>query len=218
MGDCLAMEIALDPHPLLDAGAFSTTFARPLGEIASPDWLLALLRSDADAPIARTEEIRTAIRDLLRHGGYKPTGRGKPSSEYLVRAVADGSLGSINAAVDACNVVSFRSGLPISVIDLDRATPPFRIRVAPEDSRYIFNPSGQEIRIDGLIALFDRDGACANAVKDAQRTKTTPATRRTLSIVWGSLALPNHTESTVAWYREILERMGASTEMAEFER
>ncbi len=30
------------------------------------------------------------MRKLLRHGGYKPTGRGKPASEYLVRAAGEG--------------------------------------------------------------------------------------------------------------------------------
>ncbi|MBN1421062.1 MAG: hypothetical protein JXP34_19985 [Planctomycetes bacterium] len=211
------MEISLEPHPLLDASAFTTIFPAPLGETPSPDWLLALLAPDAAAPVARSEGIRAAIRDLLRHGGYKPTGRGKPSSEYLVRAAGEGALGSINAAVDACNAVSLASGLPISVIDPDRAAPPYRIAIAPEDSRYIFNPSGQEIRIDGLIALFDRDGPCANAVKDAQRTKTSGATRRTLSIIWGNRALPHHTERTTAWYREILGRIGAVTEAITFD-
>ena len=42
---------------------------------------------------------------------------------------------------------------------------------------------GQEIRIDGLVCLFDAEGPCANAVKDSQRTKTSDATTRTLSAV-----------------------------------
>ncbi len=58
----------------------------PLAQLASPSWLTALLGAEADAPLAREEETRRAVRDLLRHGGYKPTGRGKPASEYLVRA------------------------------------------------------------------------------------------------------------------------------------
>ena len=45
----------------------------------------ALLALDAEAPVTRSEELRAAVRDMLRQGGYKPTGRGKPASEYLVR-------------------------------------------------------------------------------------------------------------------------------------
>jgi hypothetical protein len=62
------------------------------------------------------------------------------------------------------------------------------------------------------VCLFDADGPCANAVKDAQRTKTTAGTRRTLSVVWGTRALPGRTERAVAWYRELLESAGARVE------
>lgn len=203
--------LTTDPHPLLDAGAFVTTFPRPLAEQPSPSWLLDLLKLDAPAPITRAEEVRAAVRDLLRHGGYKPTGRGKPASEYLVGAVGEGKLGSINAAVDACNVVSLHSGLPISVVDLDLAKGPFRLGLAPAGSKYVFNQSGQEIDLSGLLCVFDQDGPCANGVKDSQRTKTRPETTRTLSVVWGSNALGDRTARAVAWYRELLGQLGATT-------
>ncbi|MBX3472070.1 MAG: hypothetical protein KF878_34900 [Planctomycetes bacterium] len=203
--------LTIDPHPLLDAGAFTTTFPRPLSEMPSPPWLLDLLRVDAPAPLQRDEAVRAAVRDLLRHGGYKPTGRGKPASEYLVAAVGEGKLGSINAAVDACNVVSLHAGLPISVVDLDLARGPFRIGLAPSGARYVFNQSGQEIDLGGLLCVFDQDGPCANGVKDAQRTKTRPETTRTLSVVWGSTTLGDRTARAVSWYRELLERLGAET-------
>ncbi|MEI8255735.1 MAG: phenylalanine--tRNA ligase beta subunit-related protein [Deltaproteobacteria bacterium] len=206
--------LTIDPHPLLDAGNFVTHFPRPLSESPSPDALRALLRGDAPAPLHADDAVRAAVRDLLRHGGYKPTGRGKPSSEYLVRAAGDGSLGSINLAVDACNVVSLHSGLPISVIDIDRARGPFRLGLAPEGASYVFNASGQVIDLAGLLCLFDADGPCASGVKDAQRTKTHDATRRTLSIVWGAHTLGDRTARTVAWYRTVLESHGAHTEDA----
>ncbi len=201
--------LTVDPHPLLDALAFTTTFPGPL---SSPGWLVALLKLDAPAPLSSDDTVRGVVRDLLRHGGYKPTGRGKPASEYLVRAAGDGSLGSINAAVDACNAVSLHSGLPISVVDLDRAQAPFRLAIAPEGSEYVFNASGQTIDISGLLCLFDAQGPCANAVKDAQRTKTNADTRRTLTVIWGAKALGDRTARAFAWYRELLERLGASVQ------
>ncbi len=204
--------ITIDPHPLLDAGALVTRFVRPLGDQPSPDALRALLRVEATAPLLADDAVRAAVRDLLRHGGYKPTGRGKPSSEYLARAAGDGTLGSINLAVDACNAVSLHSGLPISVVDLDRARPPFRLGIAPASASYVFNASGQVIDVTGLLCLFDADGPCANGVKDAQRTKTHDATTRTLSIVWGTRALGDRTARTVAWYRELLDAHDAHTE------
>lgn len=204
--------IAADPHPLLQAAAFETEFAQPLGELPSPDWLKALLSLEArDVPMKADDAVRGAVRDLLRQGGYKPTGRGKPASEYLVRAVGEGALNSINAAVDACNVASLHSGLPISVVDLDRAQPPFRIALGAKDAHYVFNASGQEIDVEGLLCLYDAQGPCANAVKDSQRTKTHPGTRRTLSIVWGTSALDGRAEATARWYRGLLEKLGAQT-------
>ncbi|GHG87433.1 phenylalanine--tRNA ligase beta subunit-related protein [Comamonas sp. JC664] len=204
--------LTVDAHPSLDTLAFTTVFPGPLGTLPSPEWLVALLKPGATAPLSSDDTVRGAIRDMLRHGGYKPTGRGKPASEYLVRASGDGSLGAINLAVDVCNAVSLHSGLPISVVDLDRAAAPFRVGVAPEGAQYVFNASGQSIDLAGLLCLFDAEGPCANAVKDAQRTKTNADTRRTLTVLWGAKALGDRAARAFDWYRELLERAGATVE------
>lgn len=204
--------VAVAPHPLLDLGLLEARFPRPLAELGASEALTGLLRLDAPAPLSADEAVRTAARDLLRHGGYKPTGRGKPASEYLVRAVGEGKLGAINPAVDACNVVSLHSGLPVSVVDLDRAQAPLSVGLGPPGAVYVFNASGQSIDVEGLLCLFDAGGPCANAVKDAQRTKTSPATVHTLSVVWGTRALPGRTQAALAWYRALLEPLGAVVE------
>jgi len=203
--------LPVDPHPLLDLRAFETTFSRALGEMPSPPELQALLALDAPAPLRSDDGIRETVRALLRHGGFKPTGRSKPASEYLLRAVREGALSSMNVAVDVCNVVSLHSGLPISVVDLDRTREPLRVGVAPPGSSYVFNAGGQSIDLGGLLCLFDADGPCGSPVKDAQRTKTTPETRRTLSLIWGSNALRGRAEHTEKWYRALLEQQEATT-------
>jgi DNA/RNA-binding domain of Phe-tRNA-synthetase-like protein len=205
--------LTVDPHPLLDLCTFVTTFPRPLGESPSPPGVTALLAEGAAAPLHSDDRVREAVRALLRQGGFKPTGRSKPASEYLIKAVRDRLLAPINLAVDVCNVVSLHSGLPISVVDLDSAREPLRVGLAPPGSSYVFNASGQTIDLGGLLCLFDADGPCGNAVKDAQRTKTGPQTRRTLSLVWGTTALPGRADKTAAWYRELLETHGATTEV-----
>jgi DNA/RNA-binding domain of Phe-tRNA-synthetase-like protein len=202
--------LSVEPHPLLQIEAFTTELPKPLGELPSPEWMKALLALNAEAPMKSDDDVRAHVRDVLRHGGYKPTGRGKPASEYLIKAATEG-MTSINAAVDACNVVSLHSGLPISVIDLDLGKAPFKVAIAPEGAKYVFNASGQEIDLAGLVCLFDADGPCANAVKDSQRTKTNANTRRTLSVLWGAKALGDRTARAAAWYRELLGRLGATT-------
>jgi DNA/RNA-binding domain of Phe-tRNA-synthetase-like protein len=202
----------VDPHPLLDLRAFVTGFPRPLGELASPSEVLALFGVDSPAPLRGDDAVREAVRALLRHGGFKPTGRSKPAAEYLLAAARDGRLTSINPAVDVCNAVSLHSGLPVSVVDLGRARPPFRVGVAPAGASYVFNASGQVIELGGLLCLFDADGPCANAVKDAQRTKTGSDTLKTLTLIWGTTALPGRAGQAESWYRALLESQGATTE------
>lgn len=206
------ISIRVDPHPLLRVAAFSTNFPLPLARTTTPPAVLDALRIDGPAPLRRDEAVRSAVRDLLRHSGYKPTGRGKPASEYLVRAATEGALGSINAAVDVCNAVSLHSGFPVSVVDLDRARAPFRIAVAPASASYVFNASGQEIDLAGLLCLFDAEGPCANGVRDAQRTKTRDATTATLSVVWGCVGFESRLHEAEQWYRALLANADATTQ------
>ena len=213
------MELLVAEHPTLDVRGFVTTFPAALGELRDAshpegslsDWWNGTLT----APVASSDTIRKHVRDLLRFGKFKPTGRSKPASEYLRQAIAADRLQPINLAVDTCNLVSYHSGLPISVIDLEKASNPFRIERAQPGSSYVFNASGQTIDVSDLLCLCDKSGPCANAVKDSQRTKTGPSTRRTLSVLWGTSAIPGHTEATDQWYRSLLVQLGCQTEPVE---
>jgi DNA/RNA-binding domain of Phe-tRNA-synthetase-like protein len=203
--------VTIEPHPSLRTVIFETELRRPLGEASTPEWLTDLLRTDASVPLHRSEALRTAVRDMLRHGGYKPTGRGKPASEYLVRAAQEGGIRSINLVVDVCNVVSLHSGFPISLIDADLTKAPLKVGVAAAGTHYVFNASGQEIDVDGLLCLHDADGPCANAVKDSQRTKTRAETMRTLSVIWGCAGFEAQLDAAYNWYAELLGRVARET-------
>lgn len=197
------------PHPLLRPLAFLTRFPRPLREIPTPAPVLALLAPDAEAPLKRTEEVRQAVRHLLRHWGHKAAGRGKPASEYLLRAAWEGTLDSINVAVDICNAVSLHSGFSIALLDLESVQPPLRIGRGQIGEQYVFNPSGQKMDLEGLICLYDAQGPCANPVKDAQRTKTHEDTRTTLTILWGAAPFEDRVRAAYAWYKDLLQALGA---------
>jgi DNA/RNA-binding domain of Phe-tRNA-synthetase-like protein len=208
------VSLVVDPHPSLELIAFVATYPEPLGSLAgspgAPAIAAALEPGFVVPGLARPDDaVRAAVRDLLRHGGFKPTGRSKPASEYLVAAAADGRLRAINVAVDIGNAASLHGGLPISVIDLDRTRPPLGVRIAAPGARYVFNPAGQEIDVGGLLSLHDADGPCANAVKDAQRSKTDDATRRTLTLVWGTRALAERAATVAALARELGRGLGA---------
>lgn len=201
----MVLTIRLEPHPLLDVGAFVARFARPLGSLVTPAEIAS--RAIASPPDggrpALPEGVQTAVRDLLRAGGFKPAGRNKPASEYLVGAAAEGRFPAINAAVDACNVASLHAGLPISLVDVELLTPPLAIRVAPAGTQYAFNPSGQVIDASALVCLYDAAGPTGTPVKDAQRTKTHDGTRAALAIIWGTTALPGLARATTDRFRAL---------------
>ena len=203
--------IRVEPHPLLVVRAIRAQFPDTLGSSSSPQWLCALLVPDASVPVAGGEELRVAVRDMLRHCGYKPTGRGKPASEYLKKIATESALGSINRAVDVCNVVSLHSGFPISVVDMDRAREPYSIQAPSSALAYVFNASGQSIDVEGLLCLCDAEGPCANAVKDSQRTKTHEGTLRTLSVLWGVRGHEAALDRACVWYCELLTRLGSTS-------
>ncbi len=198
--------ILCEPLSGLSVRVLVATLPRPLGEL--PPLPVPELPPPTDAT------LRSAVRDVIRQRGYRPTGRGKPSSEYLGNALAEGRWPQINAVVDAGNVASLRSGLPISVVDHGRLEPPFRVRCGEAGERYVFNAGGQEIDIAGLPCLCDRVGPCANAVKDSQRTKTHAGTTAVLAVVWGidrvDAALPTRTIEDLA---AGLRRLGADVAM-----
>jgi DNA/RNA-binding domain of Phe-tRNA-synthetase-like protein len=149
----------------------------------------------------RSAARRLAVRDLLRHGAYKPTGRGKPASEYLLNAAAERQFPLINAAVDINNLVSVESLLPISLVDLDLAgTERFLCRRGRAEEAYVFNPSGQVLDLRDLLLLArePHDEPCATPVKDSQATKTRPETRRILGVVYAPEAMSREAEWAAA--------------------
>ena len=212
------VSITVEEHPKLDLAAFVLQHAsNPQGKGSATDLLSIETEAIQQSPFEihsdedRYTTVKAAVRDLLRNGGYKPTGRGKPASEYLVKAVSSGKLGPINPIVDTLNVVSLHSGLPISVVDLAKCnfeSGSLRAAIAPESSEYVFNASGQTIKLDGLLCLFDDEGPCANAVKDSQRTKTSDETSSSLIVIWGTNELPGHSEKTSVWFRELIAQYG----------
>ena len=213
----MSLTLEIEPHPLLEVGVFVMRNPRPLAELTTPTEIARLTEPGAAAPVVASEQlseqIKTSVRDLLRHGGYKPAGRGKPASEYLAAALAKREFPRINALVDACNVVSLHSGLPISLVDLDRLDRhgTLTIRIAPPGTSYVFNPSGQTIDAGGLVCLYDAQGPTGTPVKDAQRTKTDGATVAALTIVWGTNALAGWTTRTTRWYRDLASQITGTT-------
>jgi len=191
-------------HPLLYTIVFHTVFSVPAAQFAYNEKLDGLLLGTSTPDISRSDLVVNVIRNMLRYGGYKPAGRGKPSSEYLYKLKESGLLPSVNPVVDIGNAVSCYSGIPLSVVDLKKLTGSCCIRLGDDNERYVFNQSGQVIECNGLIVLSDSEGPCANPVKDSMRTKTDAATLETITVLWGAKDVAAVVEDTFLWYKELL--------------
>lgn len=197
----LDFTIEMAPAPALQLRALRFQFALPLSETPYPPALEGWLSGQTVPPLQVSETLRTSVRAMLRQGGFKASGRSKPASEFLAN---QNPLPRINPAVDAGNVVSLYSGLPVSVIDLDLTTPPWRVQIVPDKVSYVFNPSGQELDLKGLICLWDQLGPCASPVKDSQRSKTRPQTQNVLCLIWGCADQEAQGMAAERFFREVL--------------
>lgn len=187
-----------------------------INAVPSPEAVLGVLRAESvevsrvpaveaalgavlarrNAPLdADQERCRQAVRALLRRGRYKPTGRGKPASEYLLRSAAEATFPRILPVVDAANLVSLESLLPISLWDLDRAGATcYRVRAGRPGESYAFNAGGQTIELEDLLVgcrvteAVPEGEPILSPVKDSLATKTTPETRRVAALVYAPAA------------------------------
>lgn len=92
--------------------------------------------------------------------------------------------------MDAANVVSVNSGLPLSVLDAGHLESPLTLRVGGEDEEYVFNPSGQVLKLKGLLLVADAVGPVGSPVKDSQRTKISSSSERFFVLIWGTSEAP----------------------------
>jgi len=151
------------------------------------------------------EARRVAVRNMLRHGRYKPTGRGKPASEYLVRAASEGNFPQINVLADINNLVSLVSKFPISIIDLELAAAnTYQVRFGVEGESYVFNPSGQEMELQDLLLVASLDRPLANPVKDCQATKTSDKTTKALGFLYGPSSLASELHVATRWMADLI--------------
>jgi len=131
---------------------------------------------------------------MLRFGAYKPTGRGKPSSEYLLGAALSGEFPLVNGPVDVNNAISLEWGYPASIFDLELCGAELLLRRGIAGESYIFNPSGQSIEVKDLLCVCRKEGdvwlPCGNPVKDAMATKTRETTRHVAAAIYTPVSEP----------------------------
>lgn len=203
-------------HPTLQLGVVVATGVQcaPSDELLIEKILAAeaLVRVDA---AAFPEPVRKAVRDMLRVGGYKPTGRGKPASEYLVGTAREMGLPRVNNLVDINNLVSLVTALPISIFDADHLGGEIAVRFGRLGESYQFNSSGQAMDLGGIpvVCRSATDEPVGNAVKDSMLAKVDANTRNVTAVLYGSRQLPpGHLAQAARQMAQLLTRYAAATD------
>ena len=161
-------------------------------------------------------EVRQRVRKILRYGKYKPSGRGKPASEFLLRAALSESFPLVNGPVDVNNAISLESGFPGSIFDVALSGKQLLIRRGLPDEEYVFNPTGQTIDLQDLLLVCRKTDAgwepCGNPVKDAMTTKISADTTNVIAVLYTPIDEPiSSVEDWSRRYAAILaEHCGAS--------
>lgn len=211
-------------------------------EIDHPDLLLGVVEArgvclgpgsdDLNSRIMQTEstlpeawpppKTHSAIRDLLRRGGYKPKGRNKPASEYLAAAAQHGEFPRINNLVDINNLLSLQTGWPMSIIDLERACGEddcaLEVRLGRKGESYVFNAAGHSIELEGLLGVGRRGGELlANPVKDAMTAKVHDETRDVIVFVYASKRVTDDTalNTVLDDFSALLRKEAAAAQVVE---
>jgi DNA/RNA-binding domain of Phe-tRNA-synthetase-like protein len=159
-----------------------------------------------------SEDVRGQVRSMLRHGSYKPTGRGKPASEFLLQAALRCEFPRVNGPVDANNAISLASGFPGSIFDADHTGSRLFLRYGRPGESYVFNPSGQSIDLEDLVVVCREVGGrwepCGNPVKDCMATKIQPETQNVVAILY--VPRPFGDETALGWAARFADALAVS--------
>lgn len=177
-------------------------------ELAAKLQTLISKRKDEEFPPAA---VKDAVRGLLKTGGFKPSGRNKPASEYLAQAAREGRFPAINNLVDVNNFVSLSSGLPISLLDADQLAGGLLLRYGRDNERYVFNAGGQEIDLSGLICACaqESDKPLGNPIKDSLTGKIKDATHSVVGIIYAPSSLADVAGNALTLFGELLQQEGS---------
>ncbi|MEM2766994.1 MAG: phenylalanine--tRNA ligase beta subunit-related protein [Candidatus Bathyarchaeia archaeon] len=134
-----------------------------------------------DNPIVR------AYRDFYWKLGVDPT-KTRPSGEALLRRVLRGNeLPTISTAVDAYNLASMKTIIPISGFDMEKLNLPLNVRFAENGEEFIGIGMERPITLtDKMLVLADSKRVlCIYPHRDADFTKIVEETRNVLIVSYG---------------------------------
>ncbi len=144
----------------------------------------------------KNESIFRAYRDFFWSVGVDPT-KIRPASEALVRRILAGKpIPTINTAVDAYNLASIRTGVPIGAFDADCIQGDLTMRFAKDGEQFLGIGMEKAITLQkNQVVLTDENEIIAvYPYRDSDRTKITIDTKRVHIVACG---VPRVNQETV---------------------
>lgn len=128
-----------------------------------------------------------ACRDFYWRLNVDPT-KTRPSGEALLRRVLHGdALPRISTVVDAYNLASMKTIIPISGFDADLLNPPLQVRFADNEAFTGIEMNKPTLLTDKTVVLADKQRIlCIYPYRDSDHSKITLDTRNVTIIAYGS--------------------------------
>lgn len=140
----------------------------------------------------RDDPLFRAYRDFYWRLGIDPT-KQRPSGEALNRRVLAGKpLPRINAFVDAYNLASLRTGVPIAAFDAGRLEGGVELRFARAGEDFVsIGQDKREVLAGTELVVADAAGVVAfYPYRDSDRTKVTTSTTEVMLVACGAPGVP----------------------------
>lgn len=114
----------------------------------------------------------------------KDPSRYRVSSEALIRRIGQGKgLYEVNTVVDVNNLISVESGFSAGSYDTARIDDELIFRVGRDGETYK-GIGKEEIKIDGLPVIADKDGAIGSSTSDSERAMITEEASEVLTLIY----------------------------------
>ncbi|MCW3994058.1 MAG: phenylalanine--tRNA ligase beta subunit-related protein [Candidatus Bathyarchaeota archaeon] len=151
-----------------------------------------------------------AYRDFYWNLDIDPT-KTRPSGEALLRRVLHGKeLPRISTVVDAYNLASMKTIIPISGFDKDRLNPPFQISCAKNGETFRGIGMNKPMTLtDKMLVLADQKQIlCVYPYRDSDHAKITKQTRNLLIVGYGApgiteAKLKDALETTISYIEQV---------------
>ena len=151
-----------------------------------------------------------AYRDFYWKLDIDPT-KTRPSGEALLRRVLNGNdLPNISTIVDAYNLVSMKTMIPMSGFDRDHLKPPLQVRFANNDEAFIGIGMNKPMSLleKMLVVADQKQVLCIYPYRDSDSTKIAMQTKNAVIIGYGALGIPEGhlkkaVETTLSYIKQV---------------